>query len=99
MIKSDGNGGYNIRKGTLALIMVLIALFSCITTVVAYGVTLKADVDHLKTAVDQAIIDQDGSNNRLLQNEKAILVNQERIIAMHEDLSEIKEDVKELIAR
>lgn len=103
LIKDDGNGGYNIPKGMFALIIVIIALVSCIATVVAYGVTIKTDVEYLKTTVEQALIDhpayQEATNQKLYQHGTAIIVNQEKIIAMHEDIIEIKADVKELLSK
>ncbi len=103
LIKNDGNGGYNIPKGTFALIMCIIALLSSIVTVVAYGVTIKADVGYLETLVDRITIDypayQEATNQKLNQHDTAIVVNQEKIIAIHGDISEIKSDVKELLSR
>ena len=103
MFKKDGNGGYNIKKSTLSMIMMLIALISCIITVVAYTVTIKADVEYLKTAVDKVTVDhpayQEATNQKLSQHETAIVVNQEKILAMHEDIIEIKSDVKELLKK
>ena len=91
-MKSDGNGGYNIQKGTFALLMIIIALFSSVATVVAYGATIKADVDNLKIIVAKVSEDHP-------KYQKAIVINQEKIIAMKDDLSEIKFDIKELLSK
>ena len=100
---SDDNGGYIIRKSTFALILCLIALLSCIVTVVAYGVTIKSDVDHLKETLDQAAlagpIYQTATNDKLIQHEIAIVVNQEKILAINEDIAEIKSGIKELLSK
>jgi len=94
-MRSDGNGGYIIQKGTFAMIMVVIALLSCIGTVIAYGVYLRTDVNYLKNAFeDQVII-----NSNIQQHETAIIINQEKILNMEDDLKIIKSDIKELLAK
>jgi len=103
MLKSDGNGGYVIQKGTFALIMMVIALLSCVTTVVAYGVTMKSDIAGLQTEMERANIEhpqrQAEVEERLDGCEIKSLTNQERILAMQSDITEIKADVKELIKK
>ncbi len=91
----DENGDYVFKKGTFALIVCLITLLGSIITVVAYGVTIKSDVDYLK----QSFEDQDLINQKINKHDTAIILNQERIISMHDDISEIKSDVKELLLR
>ena len=101
MLKSDGNGGFVIQKGTFALIMVVIALLSCVATVVAYGATIKADVTFLKEEYRQGSIDHpkvvDEIRTQIEENQDQIIHNQEKIIAMADDVREIKTDVKELL--
>ena len=103
MMKSDGNGSYIIQKGTFALVMLLIALLSSVATVVAYGVTIKSDVNYLKESVNRASIDnpiyQDKVNQKLNQHDISIIVNQEKMLDMHNDIAEIKSDIKELLLR
>jgi len=103
LMKSDGNGGFVIQKGAMALIMIFITLVSCVTTVVAYGVTIKGDVDHLKSAYDEAGPRHTEVINKLEEkiefNSKTIIQYQEKIISIQEDITEIKSDVKELIKR
>ena len=101
MIKSDGNGGYN--KGAFTMIMVLIALISCIATAVAYTVSIRSDVSWLKQEWQSAsqnhpIIIND-LDDRIGINEKDIVSNEEKIIALQDDITEIKDDVKELLKR
>ena len=102
-MKSDGNGVYNIQKGTFAIITVLIALLSCIATVVAYGVTIKSDVNYLKEEWKEgrithpAIIDK--IDDRINNLENKLLVNEEKILTMHENIEEIKTDVKTLLRK
>lgn len=95
-MKSDGNGGIIIHKGTFAAITLLIMLFSVIGTVVAYGTTIKSDVNYLK----QEYVDSEQTHKETIynikQNQIAIIQNQERILSMHDDIKEIKIDVKEL---
>ena len=74
--------------------MVIIALLSCVVTVVAYGVTMQSDIDNLKEMIDDANIDE-----RINACEKGTLSNQVLIQEMHDDIKEIKVDIKGLIAR
>ena len=95
LIKSDGNGGFIIQKSSLAMIMTLIALLGCVTTVVAYGVTMKSDISFLKERSESIATlqtDVGDSENRIISNE-------ERIISIHDDIKEIKADLKELIRK
>lgn len=100
---TNGNGEFIVKKGTFALIMVVIALISCVATVVAYGVTIKADVDFLKEEYTNAgprhtaVVDTLRDN--IEENQKTIIKNQERIIGMQDDIKEIKTDVKGLITK
>jgi len=102
-MKSDGNGGYVIQKGAFALIMVIIALLSCIATVVAYGVSIKSDVDYLKAEYAEsgprhtAVIDS--IEERIGYCEKTSAETVVIIKEMHADISEIKADIKELIKK
>jgi len=102
-MKSDGNGGYVINKGVFTLIMTVIALLSCVGTVIAYTVTIKSDVDYLKTEYAEAGPEHtqviDVLKDNIEQNQKTIIQNQERILAMQDDISEIKSDVKEIIRK
>lgn len=99
--QSDGNGGYNIQKGTFALFTVLIALISCVATVVAFGATIKSDVSWLKDTVISGIPEQRGTINhieaRLDICEKHIVSSEITLQNIHEDILEMKEDIKELI--
>lgn len=95
LFKSDGNGGFIIQKGTLAMIMTLIALLGCITTVVAYGVTMKSDIVFLKERSET--ISQ--LHDNVIESDKKILTNEERILSIHDDIQEIKTDLKELIRK
>jgi len=102
-MKSDGNGGYNIQKGTFALLTIIIALISCISTVVAFGVTIKSDVNYLKDQYQKAgdrhplVIAEINEKIDLLEN--CNLINQEKILSIHDDINEIKLDVKTLLAK
>lgn len=96
MLKSDGNGGYNIQKGTFAAITLLIMLISVVGTVVAYGTTIKSDVNYLKEEYVDSQEDHKETIKHLSENQIAIIQNQERILAMHDDIKEIKEVVKNL---
>jgi len=101
IIKSNGNGDYIVKKGTFALILVVIALLSCVATVVAYGATIKADVDFLKEEYRMGTIENPKIiaciRESIETNQDNIIHNQEKIIAMADDITEIKADVKELI--
>ena len=103
ILKSDGNGGFIIPKQIFTLIMMLIALLSCVGTVVAYTVTIKADVNWLKEEFNTAGPRHTSTINELQgnidTNQKIIIQNQERIISMKEDITEIKTDLKGLIAK
>jgi len=94
IIVTKESSDYKLKKGTLALIMVIIALLSCVVTVVAYGVTMQSDIDNLKEMIDDANIDE-----RINACEKRTLSNQVLIQEMHDDIKEIKVDIKGLIAR
>ena len=102
-MKSDGNGGYVIQKGTFAAISLLIMLVSVISTVVAYSVTIKTDVDHLKEVYDEVHtgceFNTDENSERINENQDLIIRNQEQILNMYDDIKEIKEDVKGLIRK
>lgn len=103
ILKSDGNGGYNIQKDTMALIMMTVALLSCVASVVAYGATIRSDVNWLKEEYQEAgprhtgtieIIEErlDGFDNHISGSE--VLLN-----TMLDDIKEIKSDVKGLISK
>jgi len=87
-------GEYTFRKGSIAIVMLIIALISCVATVVAYNVTMKNDIEHLQDELDSNLY-----NERINSCEQECIKNQERIIAMHDDIKEMKIDVKELITR
>jgi len=103
IMESDGNGGYVIQKGVFALIMVIIALLSCVATVVAYGVSIKSDVDMLKAEYIESgprhteVIDK--IETRISGCEKASAETAVMVKGMQADISEIKIDIKELIKR
>ena len=103
IMKSDGNGGYVIQKGVFALITVIIVLLSCVVTVVAYGVTIKSDVNFLKEEYasagprhTQAI---DEIETRINGCEKANAETRVLITEMYDDIKEIKIDIKGLIRK
>ena len=102
-MKSDGNGGVIIGKGVLALIMVVIALLSIVGTVMAYTVTIRADVDNLQDYFAESgprhIETINDINDHIAKNQDTIILNQERILSMKEDINEIKLDVKEIVNR
>ena len=98
-MKSDGNGGLVIKKTTLAAIALLITVLSIVGTVVAYGVTVRSDVDNLQEGYNQIIADSKEIETNVALNKNTIITNQEKIIALHSDIKEIKSDVKELIAK
>lgn len=102
-IKRDRNGGYNIQRSTFAMIMMIIALVSSISTVVAYTVTIKADVAWLKQEWQNAEtnnpIQINKIEHRINTAEKDIIINEQKIIDIYDDISEIKSDVKELLKR
>ena len=99
MIKGDGNGGFIIQKGAFALIMIILTLISSIGSVVAYSVSIRSDVNYLKSSYDQATEERQEINERLIEQNNVIIINQEKILAMQDDLTEVKSDVKELISR
>lgn len=104
ILKRDDDGGFIIQKGTFALMMVVIALFSCVATVVAYGTTLRTEVDFLKEEYYRmGEIEQPKVTNELRsqieENQDQIIHNQEKIIAMANDVAEMKADIKELISK
>ena len=98
---SDGNGGYIIQKGTFTMIMMLIALFTCISTAIAYTVTIKADLDHLKVEVGKANIKhplrQAETEDRLDECEKFIATSEIVLNDMSADIDEMKADIKQLL--
>jgi len=98
-LKSDGNGGLVIKKTTLAAIALLITVLSIVGTVVAYGVTVRSDVDNLQEGYNRIIADSKEIETNVALNKNTIITNQEKIIALHSDIKEIKSDVKELIAK
>jgi len=93
-VAKEKKGEYTIKKGTIAIVMLVIALISCIATVVAYNVTMKIDIEHLEEEINSNNIDE-----RMNYCEQNLVKNQERIIAMHDDIKEIKIDIKGLIAQ
>lgn len=98
---SKKNKGYNIQKGTFALIVMVIALVSSIVTVVAYGVTMKGDIQYLQMEVERTNEEnnqrQTIMEERLYEFDKMIIQNQEKILSMYDDIQEIKADIKGLI--
>lgn len=79
--------------------MIIIALLSSVVTVVAYGVTIKTDVDYLKAAVSENPAYQQLTNERLTKQDKDIALNELNIDNLQTDITEIKSDVKELLRR
>ena len=99
----NGKEGYLIKKSTFTFIMVIIALISCIGTVVAYTVTIRSDVNYLKQECDLAGPRQQENIQQLQENiqnnQNTIIQNQERIIAIQDDISEIKTNIKEILTK
>ena len=94
---------FTVKKGSIAIIMLTIALLSSVATVVAYNVTMKNDIEHLQIELEvikvESPIQHQEFEERMIECEIINIQNQERILAMHEDIKEMKTDVKELITR
>lgn len=102
-LKSDGNGGYFIHKSTLAFFLGIIALLSCVSTVVAYTVTIKSDVDWLKDRYNQEAPEQIKTihdlDKRLDTCDTHIAKSEVMLTGLYSDIQEIKQDVKGLITK
>ncbi len=100
-MESDGNGGYVIQKGTFALIMAIIALLSCVTTVVAYGVTMNASINNLEAKYEQVATDHkpwaEAVDEQINELEKSQVASTVILQDIHDDIKEIKSDLKEHI--
>jgi len=98
-MKSDGNGGFIIQKGTFAAITLLIMFLTFVSTVVAYGVTIKSDVAHLQDAYEQVATDHkpwaEDVNTRIAELETNKATTALKLDDMHDDIKEIKLDIKE----
>ena len=97
------SGDIVIRKAVLGFIVLLIALISSFSTIVAYAVTMKGDIEHVKAEVEQSTEQyvqlEKKMDDKLYSYQNEIIRNQEQIISMSEDIREIKTDVKELIKK
>ena len=100
-MKDDGNGGYVIQKGTFALIMAVIALLSCVSTVIAYGVTMNSDINALEDKYEQVAADHkpwaEAVDNKIGELEKAQVAETIILQDIHDDIKEIKTDLKQHI--
>ncbi len=100
MIKSDGNGGVTIPKWAMIIIPLLIAIITIVASTVAYGVTIKNDVETLKQEwreaepVHTAIINN--IETRLDTCEISQATTKTLLSQIQEDIREIKTDVKEI---
>ena len=101
--RSDGNGGYNVKKETFTIIVALIAIVTFLVGIgVAWAATVS-DVNYLKEQYKEAgpqhteVINS--INTRLDSCEKNIEVTKNDIGYIKSDVSEIKSDVKTLLSK
>ena len=95
--KSDGNGGMIISKSTMALISLIILFLSTFTTIVAYSVGVKAQVQNNKQNIlnnHQKIQYNTETLNTCSQNTAVIRTDVQN---MKEEMHEMRADIKELI--
>jgi septal ring factor EnvC (AmiA/AmiB activator) len=98
-IKSDGNGGVNVSKVLLA-IMILIAFVTPIVTVAVTAQSMKSDISTLKQEYADAgprhttTIKEMKSTDKELQIKEAIL--ETKLDQLQKDISEIKADTKDI---
>lgn len=96
------DNGFVIPKSTFTLILGIIALLSCIGTVVAYTVTIKADVDWLKERYNQDSLQYVGYisilDDRIDSCDTHIAKSEVMLVGLTSDIQEIKQDVKGLVA-
>lgn len=88
--RSDGNGGYVISKGAVAIIGMAISILSIAVGIALWSATVKADVEHLKEqqSLTSQIVQQDSKDIEVLKSQ---------ITDIRDDVSEIKSDVKALV--
>ena len=100
-LKSDGNGGFNISK-SLALLVLIITIFTSLVSVLVQGAILKEDIKDLQTEWQEAgpkhtqtiqCIQEDIISNqeRINSHETNIAIVQTKLDAIQKSIDEIKE--------
>ena len=96
-MKSDGNGGMMIGKGTMAIVLFLISIFSTFAAVVAYSVTVKAEVAQQRKEID-------GLEGKMTMHEtdtsdvgKQLATITVKLDQTQKDIEELKKDTKSLL--
>ena len=102
-VKSNGNGGVEVSNTAMALVTLLILLITISSSAVAYSVGVRSDVDNLQKQweiagpIHKEIIE--GIEEKLDSHDNYISATEVRLVNMQDDLSEIKEDVKEMLRK
>lgn len=91
-MKSNGNGTIVISKGILALITFLFMIVGSVASVVAMHITVKSDVDHIKTILPD-------HEERIRMCEYELAQAHTNLEVIKEDLVEIKSDIKQILLR
>jgi len=76
--QSDGNGGYVVSKDLAAWIGVIITILVVLSSVVAYGVSARAQSDYTKVVAEELKTEFKGLDSRVDRNEVdiAVVMNQ-----------------------
>jgi peptidoglycan hydrolase CwlO-like protein len=99
-IKSDGNGGVNIGKGTLAIIGTFMMILQFVIATVSYQVTTKVQVDNIKSQLEehnhiqQAYTLAMNAKVEACCQDNAVLTS--KVDRIEQDIKEIKGDVKSI---
>ena len=96
-MKSDGNGGVNISKTAIALIVCLLILATTFASVVAFSIGVRGDVDVNSENIEDQAEDLEGLHNQVGTNQLDIKEVTTEIKDMRQDLQEIKTDIKTLL--
>jgi len=91
-LKKSNNGDVVLTKSGLAILISLITIISSFSSIVAYGVTVRNDVDNLDKQINDLNIDE-----RLRLCETSIVKTSTEVTEIKEDIKEIKEYLRYLV--
>lgn len=96
-IRNDDNGKLIIPKSVSVIIITLIAIISCVATVVSYGASTRADVSWLKDDVQNLNMKIDSCTQLSSQHQILIIDLSEDIKDISNEMDVIQKDIKTLL--
>jgi len=98
-MKSDGNGGFKISKGAIALISLLIVIMTFTATAAAQNASLKTTVLHNTKIMDECGMHIEDIKYQNAHRETDIAKLDTKIDNIEKDVSEMRADIQEILSR